>query len=81
MKTMSSRCGIIGSAAGPSCMFAPLPFAHHSVGSTPFEKNTIPSRSGGVFVFTTSAACPNTGKRLHPRQRQRDAHAPKEMTP
>jgi hypothetical protein len=38
MKTMSSRCGIIGAAAGPSSIVAPLPFAHQWMGSTPFEK-------------------------------------------
>ena len=28
MKSMSSRCGIIGSSPGPISMLAPLPFAH-----------------------------------------------------
>ena len=56
MKTMSSRCGIIGCRPGPSSMSAPLPLAHQWIGSTPFEKKTMPSRSGGVL-------------RLRPRRR------------
>ena len=47
MKTMSSRWGSIGWRPGPSSIWAPLPFAHQCAGSTPFEKNTMPSRSGG----------------------------------
>ena len=51
MKTMSSRCGSIGSRPGPSSMLAPLPLAHQWIGSTPFEKKTMPRRSGGVVAF------------------------------
>ena len=58
---MSSRCGSIGSRPGPSSMAAPLPLAHQWIGSTPFEKKTMPSRSGGVFAFTAAAACPKSG--------------------
>ena len=49
---MSCRCGIIGSRPGPSSMLAPCPLAHQWIGSTPFEKKTMPSRSGGVFAFS-----------------------------
>ena len=38
-----------------------LPLAHQWIGSTPFEKKTMPSRSGGVLVFTAVAAWPSTG--------------------
>ena len=58
MKTMSSRCGIIGSAAGPSSIVAPDPFAHQCAGSTPFEKNTMPRRNGGPAFAAAAAACP-----------------------
>ena len=41
---------------------APLPLAHQWIGSTPFEKNTMPRRSGGVFAFAAAAAaCPKSG--------------------
>ena len=46
-KTMFSRWGNIGRSPGPSSMSAPLPLAHQCAGSTPFEKNTMPSRTGG----------------------------------
>ena len=81
MKTMSSRCGIIGRRPGPISMLAPAPLAHQWIGSTPFEKKTMPSRSGGVFAFAAAAGLSEERQRLHPGQRQRDADAAKEVTP
>jgi hypothetical protein len=43
-------------------MSAPWPFAHQWIGSTPFEKKTMPSRRGGVFAFTAAGVCPKSGK-------------------
>jgi hypothetical protein len=57
MKTMSSRCGSIGVRPGPSSIVAPEPLAHQCAGSTPFEKNTIPIRSGGPALAAAPAAC------------------------
>ena len=58
---MSSRCGIIGVSPGPISMLAPAPLAHQWIGSTPFEKKTIPSRSGGVFAFAAATVWPSSG--------------------
>ena len=78
---MSCRCGIIGNRPGPSSMVAPCPLAHQWIGSTPFEKKTIPSRRGGVFAFRAAGACPRSGKGFHPGQRQRDPHPSEEVAP
>ena len=66
MKTMSSRWGSIGWRTGPSSISAPRPFAHQCAGSTPFEKNTMPSRRGGPIgawlpVAGAVAVSPNAG--------------------
>ena len=41
----------------------------------------MPSRSGGVFDFDCRRPLCEERQRLHPRQRQRDAHAAEEVTP
>ena len=77
MKSMSSRCGIIGVSAGPISMFAPAPFAHQCAGSTPFEKNTMPRRSGGVFA----AAAPAAGAALWAKMGSDSIHGSARATP
>ena len=83
MKTMSSRWGNMGWSAGPSSISAPLPFAHQCAGSTPFEKNTMPSRRGGPAAAParrggSGRRLPERGQRLHPGQGQGDSGAPQE---
>ena len=56
MKSMSSRCGIIGVQRRTDFHARAAPFAHQCAGSTPFEKNTMPSRSGGVLAAAAGAA-------------------------
>ena len=62
-------------------MSAPAPLAHQWIGSTPFEKKTIPNRSGGVFAFAAATVLAHERQRFQPGQRQRDAHAAQEVTP
>ncbi len=78
---MSARCGSIGCTAGPSSIVAPLPLAHQWIGSTPFEKKTMPRRRGGFVGLDRACRLAEHGQRLHPGQRQRDADTSKEVTP
>ena len=65
-----------GRARAPSS--APLPLAHQWIGSTPFEKKTMPSRSGGVFGLRPRRPRPGrrpaaTPSRAAPARRRRRA--------